>query len=116
MLPVMKNYPLSLFTNTKHRVHFVASTKPLFLSGIIGIKKGGRREAFLIIFYKQMRHAQRNITLLLDNASSHNAETIQNFSNIYVHFLPPNTTSCLQPIDQGIGYSLKVNFPYTFNL
>jgi hypothetical protein len=71
---------------------------------------------FLQRFNEQMRHAQRNIILLLDNASSHNAETIQNLSNIYVHFLPPNTTSCLQPIDQGIGYSLKVNFPYELSL
>ena len=33
-----------------------------------------------------------------------------------MYTLPSNTTSCLQPIDQGIGYSLKVNFPYELSL
>jgi hypothetical protein len=47
--------------------------------------------------------------LLLDNASSHNAENIPTLSNIKVHFLPPNTTSILQPLDQGIIYSLINN-------
>ncbi|CAG8746564.1 1717_t:CDS:2, partial [Racocetra persica] len=52
----------------------------------------------------QMRFAQRNIILLLDNASSHNSKNIQDLSNICIHFLPPNTTSCFQPIDQEIAY------------
>jgi len=46
----------------------------------------------------------KNILLLVDNASSHQlAESeIEELSNIKLHFLPPNTTSYLQPIDQGI--------------
>ncbi|CAG8742140.1 20895_t:CDS:2, partial [Cetraspora pellucida] len=51
-----------------------------------------------------MRLAQHNIILLLDNTTSHNSENIQNLSNVHIHFLPPNTTSQLQPIDQEIGY------------
>ena len=71
---------------------------------------------FLQRFNEHMRHARRNIILLLDNASSHSTETIQSLSNIHVHFLPPNTTSCLQHIDQGIGYSLKVIFRVEFTV
>ncbi|CAG8833902.1 16397_t:CDS:2 [Gigaspora margarita] len=59
-------------------------------------------EHWLEWFNNQMRLAQQNIILLLDNASSHNSENIQDLSNIHIHFLPSNTTSCLQPIDQGI--------------
>ena len=63
---------------------------------------------YLERFNSKMVRQNRNIILLLDNASSHNAENIPTLSNIKVHFLPPNTTSILQPLDQGIIYSLKV--------
>ncbi|CAG8760436.1 17965_t:CDS:2, partial [Acaulospora morrowiae] len=46
------------------------------------------------------------------NASSHQlAESeIEELSNIKLYFLPPNTTSHLQPIDQGIISSFKVHY------
>jgi DDE superfamily endonuclease len=56
-----------------------------------------------------MRIQSRQIILLLDNAQSHNSDNIFNLSHIKVHFLPPNTTSHIQPLDQGIIYSLKVS-------
>ena len=56
-----------------------------------------------------MYRREKIIILLLDNASSHNSDNISNLSNVRIHFLPPNTTSVLQPLDQGIIYSLKVN-------
>ena len=46
----------------------------------------------------------------MDNAKCHNSENINNLSNVKVHFLPPNTTSHLQPLDQGIIYSLKAQY------
>jgi len=55
-----------------------------------------------------MRRADRNILLLMDNAKCHETENLETLSNVRVYFLPPNTTSYLQPIDQGIIYSLKV--------
>ena len=56
----------------------------------------------------KMRRANRHILLLMDNARCHEAENLETLSNVRVHFLPPNTTSHLQPIDQEIIYSLKV--------
>ncbi|CAG8696453.1 12480_t:CDS:2, partial [Ambispora gerdemannii] len=44
------------------------------------------------------------------NAKSHDVENLNTHSNIRTHFLPPNTISYLQPIDQGIIYSLKANY------
>ena len=39
----------------------------------------------------------------MDNCSAHNLDRItKNLSQIRVEFLPPNTTSVLQPCDQGI--------------
>jgi hypothetical protein len=56
-----------------------------------------------------LRKAHRHILLLLDNASVHVLEEGLTFSNITLHYLPPNTTAHLQPCDQGIIYSFKVS-------
>ena len=45
-----------------------------------------------------MRKQRRNILLLVDNVSSHKLEDGEVLSNIRLHFLPPNTTTHLQPI------------------
>ena len=49
------------------------------------------------------------ILLLLDNAPAHpSTETLQSRDgNVKVMFLPPNTTSILQPMDQGILEAMK---------
>lgn len=57
-----------------------------------------------IYIHKKRKH----ILLLLDNASTHQLEDNEQLSNIKLHFLPPNTTAHLQPLDQGIIYSFKV--------
>jgi len=53
-----------------------------------------------------MRAQGRHVLLLVDNASSHDDEGIV-LTNVRVEKLPPNTTSKLQPLDQGIIYCLK---------
>jgi hypothetical protein len=53
------------------------------------------------------KRKQLKILLLVDNASSHNTQL--SFSNITLQFLPPNTTSVLQPCDAGIIRSLYKN-------
>jgi len=47
----------------------------------------------------------RKVALLLDNCSAHKSTT--SLQNILLHFLPPNTTSVLQPCDMGIIRSMK---------
>ena len=56
---------------------------------------------------KQLILQRRKIGLLLDNASSH---VDGEYSNIKLIFLPPNTTSILQPLDQGIIWSVKCKY------
>ncbi|KAG6611512.1 DDE-domain-containing protein [Phytophthora cinnamomi] len=50
---------------------------------------------------REMRAAGRHILLLLDNASSHRTGDLV-CTNVRVEFLPPNTTTFLQPMDAGI--------------
>ena len=60
------------------------------------------------------------VVLLMDNASSHaipgmafgemeGLKTLE-FSNMLVVFLPPNTTSAVQPMDQGIIAAFKLRY------
>jgi hypothetical protein len=56
----------------------------------------------------KLKLQNRCILLLVDNASSHNTDLT--FSNIRIHFLPPNTTSILQPCDAGIIRSFKCHY------
>ena len=56
-------------------------------------------------FDRSMKNSKRNVLLLLDNAPSHILPG--NLTNTEVHFLPPCTTSKLQPMDAGIINSFK---------
>ena len=47
----------------------------------------------------QMRAQNRNIILLIDNVPTHSLYENTNLTNIKIEFLPPNTTSHLQPCD-----------------
>ena len=48
----------------------------------------------------------------MDNAGCHPQYLKTKFSNIKIYFLPPNTTSQLQPLDLGIIRSIIVAFFY----
>ncbi|DBA04570.1 TPA: LOW QUALITY PROTEIN: hypothetical protein N0F65_011118 [Lagenidium giganteum] len=57
---------------------------------------------------ERMMEQQRHILPLLDNASVH--KTGRTFSNVRLHFLPPNTTSKIQPNDAGTIANLKHHY------
>lgn len=57
------------------------------------------------------RKPDRKVILLIDNCSAHGNDTnIPHLSNVTVKFLPPNTTSKIQPLDAGIIASLKLRY------
>src|SRR6266542_2522258 len=57
-----------------------------------------------------MRRQNQNILLLIDNASTHALYGTTYLTNITIKYLPPNTTSHLQPCDQGIINSFKSQY------
>ena len=58
-------------------------------------------EEWLKEFDRDMDKANRKVCLLLDNCSAHNVNT-DSLKATELIFLPPNTTSVIQPLDQGI--------------
>lgn len=61
----------------------------------------------LLTWDLELQKADRKILLLIDNCSSHLIDpTI--FTRITLVYLPPNTTSLLQPLDNGIIKNFKV--------
>ena len=59
-------------------------------------------------FDRDMRRKKRNVLLFLDNAPSHKHDL--KLTNIMLVFLPANTTSKLQPMDQGIIQNFKSHY------
>ena len=57
---------------------------------------------------RKFRADDRNIALIIDNCPAH--PSISNLTNVQLVFLPPNTTSILQPMDQGVIRSLKAHY------
>lgn len=57
---------------------------------------------------KKMKARKKKIVLFIDNCTAHTVVPL--LSNVKVIFLPANTTSKLQPLDQGIIHSFKRHY------
>ena len=68
---------------------------------------------WLLYFDQQVgqKHRGQRVLLLLDNCASHKLGGL-NLLNVDVYFLPPNTTSKIQPMDAGIIMSFKKKYRY----
>ena len=51
---------------------------------------------------------ERKVALIIDNCPVH--PEIENLSHVKLIFLPPNTTSVIQPMDQGVIRSLIAHY------
>ena len=56
----------------------------------------------------KMRAKKRKIIMLADNCAAHAADV--QLTNVKLAFLPPNTTSLIQPMDQGIIANFKKQY------
>ena len=57
---------------------------------------------------EKLENEGRRVALIIDNCPAH--PVIENLKSITLYFLPPNTTSALQPMDQGVIWSLKSKY------
>ncbi|XP_011860197.1 PREDICTED: tigger transposable element-derived protein 6-like [Vollenhovia emeryi] len=64
---------------------------------------------WLLKFNSSMASQNRHILLTLDNCTAHNVNNME-LSNITTQFFPANTTSRLQPLDQGIIALIKKDY------
>lgn len=64
--------------------------------------------AWLTNWDQKLELVQRKIVVLVDNCTAHKVNS--NLLNIKLIFLPANTTSLIQPCDQGIINSLKAHY------
>ena len=61
--------------------------------------------------YCQLKEIPFKMILLIDEAPSHPPATLINFDpRVEVVFLPPNTTSLLQPMDQEVIKTFKAYY------
>lgn len=66
-------------------------------------------QEWLQLFDSRMKRLERRVLLLLDNAPTHSVRNLA-LSNVTVRFLPPNTTSRIQPMDAGIIAAFKKRY------
>jgi hypothetical protein len=73
-------------------------------------------EKFLLDFERRMRFARKDkVLLLVDVSLGHQCNTIESQLHIVtVDFLPPNTTSYLQPMNASVFNSFKAQYPKMF--
>ena len=85
---------------------FVIS-KSIFMPITLPTKKHEWLWYFLMTGWNRSMRNQKRKVLLMDNAPSH---SVPNLSNVEIHFLPPTTTSHLQPLDAGIIRCFKGHY------
>ena len=64
-------------------------------------------QKLLLTFNRRMRPQNRQVILFVDNAPPHPPADL---SHVKVVFFPANTTSVLQPLDQGIIRAMKLHY------
>jgi len=64
--------------------------------------------------YLEAEGLENKVLLLVDNAPGHPLDLAEDYPNIEMMYLPPNTTSLIQPMDQGIIRSFKANYLKAF--
>lgn len=99
-----KNFRVELYADYKFN-------KKAWMTGLIFSE-------WLNDFNKKMKIQGRKVLLLLDNAPSHTVPQVEDrenattlgLSNVEIHFLPPATTSHIQPMDAGVIQAFKCHY------
>lgn len=98
--------PLMIGKSKKPRCFSKVKTLPMeYLANKKAWMTSDLFKQWLLKLDSTMRSQKRHILLFIDNCSAHSP--LPKLKNVNVHFLPPNTTSHLQPLDQGIIRNFK---------
>ena len=101
MFVIWKSKNPHCFKNVKHLPFEYKSQKKSWMNSEIF-------EEWVCKLDRKFRADDRNIALIIDNCPAH--PSISNLTNVQLVFLPPYTTSILQPMDQGVICSLKAHY------
>lgn len=97
---LMKNLPVK-YLSQKNAWMDVSNFKTWFQEVFVPCVKQRQRE----------ENSTGPVLLLLDNAPAHpSVDIFEEYENFKVMFLPPNVTSLIQPMDQGVIETLKRNY------
>lgn len=108
LLVIGKSANPRCFRNFQHRLYCeYRSNKKAWMTSVLF-------SDWLHDFDRRMRSAGRKVLLLMDNAPSHIIPQNENgespLTNVKIHFLPPMTTSHLQPMDAGVIMAFKSHY------
>ena len=100
LLVIGKSKSLRCFKGVKHLpVDYVSNSNAWMTSSLF--------EDYLKKWDTELLKKHKNVVLVLDNCSAHPKLTLK---NIELVFIPPNVTSLIQPLDQGIIKSFKTYY------
>ena len=101
-LIIGKRWKPRCFKQFNHKLYcdYYANKKAWMVNDIL--------DEFLKSLNRRMAHENRHILMLMDNAPSHIIP--ETLTHIRCEFLPPNTTSHLQPMDAGIISAFKSHY------
>lgn len=109
----MKEKPVVIYKSAKPRCFKRIDKKNLPVSYYHQEKAWMSGEIMYSILNKlntRLVSQRKSILLFMDNAGCHPEDLKDRYTNIRVIFLPPNTTSLLQPLDLGIIQTFKMHY------
>ena len=101
MLVIVNSKKARCFKNVKQLPCQYIAQKKSWMTGVLF-------EEWVRKLDSSFRAQSRKVALLIDNCPAHS--DIKNLKNINLIFLPPNTTSVLQSMDQGVIRNLKTHY------
>ena len=105
MFVIGKSKKPRCFKNVKQILCRYRAQKKSWITGVLFEEWVRKLDSFF-------RAQSRKVSLLIDNCPTH--PEIKNLTNINLTFLPPNTTSVLQPVDQAVIRSLRAHYRKKF--
>ena len=102
LLVIGKSAKPRCFTGIKELPVQYTANKKAWMTGDIFIQYLQKMDA---MFRRQERH----VCFILDNCPAH-PRNVSGLTNIELHFLPPNATSRIQPMDAGVIKNFKVGY------